>query len=78
MMLASFEGEDLRTSTGGDIRVTAVVASTTTTAVVVVAAAIVAPSDESWRLFVGFAVRYGGLMTLVTGFQTLLLLLQFK
>jgi hypothetical protein len=67
------------TSTGADIRVTAIVASsttTTTTAVVVNAAAIVAPSDESWRLFVGF-VRYGGL-TLVTGFQTLLLLLQFK
>lgn len=67
----------MRTSTGADIRVTAIVASsTTTTAVVVNAAAIVAPSDESWRLFVGF-VRYGGL-TLVTGFQTLLLLLQFK
>ena len=66
----------MRTSTGADIRVTAIVASSTTTAVVVNAAAIVAPSDESWRLFVGF-VRYGGL-TLVTGFQTLLLLLQFK
>lgn len=51
----------MRTSTGADIRVAAIVASSA-----VVAAAIVTPSDESWRLLVGF-VRQGR-RTLFTSF----------